>query len=160
MEPIAELLDLPEGYGQPTRTLPWESVRERLERALHYWVATTRPDGRPHVVPRDGTWLDDVWYYGGGADTVHHRNLEHNPAAVMHLADGWQAVIVEGECRLITPDLELTRRIVAASQKYAHLGYAPDPDSRDLGGPVWALHPVRALAWTAYPDDATRFRFR
>lgn len=54
MEPIAERLELPDGYGRVTRTLAWATVRAALEAATHHRVTTVRPDGRPHAVPVDG----------------------------------------------------------------------------------------------------------
>jgi hypothetical protein len=57
--PIAEKLVLPKGYGQTTR-LTWESVRGQLVEAKQYWLATNRADGRPHVVPVHGLWVDDL----------------------------------------------------------------------------------------------------
>lgn len=158
MDPTVEALDVPDGYGEVQRTLPWTLVRERLERSLHYWVATTRPDGRPHVVPRWGVWVDDTWYYDGSPQTLHARNLERNPAAVLHLEDGASAVIVEGTSRPHVPDRGLGQRLARAFAKYHDLGYAPKASSWDGGG-LWALRPQRALAWTSYPADCTRFRF-
>jgi hypothetical protein len=49
MEPVAQQLQLPAGYGTPTETLRWSDVRQRLEEAEQYWLATTRPDGRPRL---------------------------------------------------------------------------------------------------------------
>ncbi len=60
MEPRAEPLRLPTGYGTPSTTPDWAEVRSRLASAPQYWVITCRADGRPHVVPVDGPWLDDV----------------------------------------------------------------------------------------------------
>ena len=53
------------GYGpldaaQGTGLLPWSWAVERLERSHDYWVATIRPDGRPHVMPVWGIWLEDA----------------------------------------------------------------------------------------------------
>ncbi len=92
--PTASSLRFPPGYGTATTTLPWPEVRARLESAPAYWLSTARRDGRPHVVPVDGIWVDDVWWYGGAPDTVHIRTVESNPQAVMHLPDPMQAVIV------------------------------------------------------------------
>jgi pyridoxamine 5'-phosphate oxidase-like protein len=89
MEPTAERLALPDGYGEATTTLAWDAVRDRLEQAPRYWLVTTHPDGRAHVVPVDGLCLDDTWFYGGSPETLHHRNLERNPRAVVHLEDTW-----------------------------------------------------------------------
>jgi hypothetical protein len=58
MLPVAEQLPLPSSYGSPNRLLVWTSVEQRLVESLHYWLATVRRDGTPHVVPVDGMWLD------------------------------------------------------------------------------------------------------
>lgn len=63
-EPIAELLELPKEYGRPEVALAWDDVRARLVAATQYWLATVRPDGRAHVVPLDGIWLDDPGFSG------------------------------------------------------------------------------------------------
>src|SRR5918998_5904457 len=124
-EPVAQLLDVPTAYGTPEVTLPWERVRRRLEDALHYWLATVRPDGRPHVVPLDGIWLDDAWHFGGSPDTVKHRNLTADPRAALHLEDATSAVIVEGGCEVIRADDALARRLSELSK--AKYGYGPPP---------------------------------
>jgi hypothetical protein len=155
MEATAELLDLPKEYGTPKVTLEWVVVRGRLESSERYWLATTRPDGRPHVIPIDGIWLDDRWYFGGAPQTVSMRNLEANLEIVMHLEDPMQAVIVEGAAEWVTPSPEDATRLAEASkEKY---GYAPSPEDYAKG--VWALRPRRALAWTEFPKDCTRFQF-
>jgi hypothetical protein len=157
MEPTAERVDLPAAYGTATTTMPWEAVRERLEQAPRYWLVTTRPGGRAHVVPVDGLWLDDAWYYGGSPETLHQRNLARDPRVVVHLEDTMAAVILEGTMRLETPSPELVRRLVAASKAKYGAGYGPGPEAYAAG--VWALRPDRARAWSAFPTDVTRFRF-
>jgi hypothetical protein len=154
MEPVAEPLDLPPEYGTVTEIRQWSAVREELEQARYYWLATVRPDGRPHAVPLDGIWMDDVWYYGGSDQAVHYRNVAERPEAVMHVGDGLQAIIVEGEVRPARPSKALARRLATASR--AKYGYAP-PVSSYAG--ALGLFPRRVLAWTALPRDATRFRF-
>jgi hypothetical protein len=155
MEPTAEPIRLPEGYGRTTTTLAWAAVRERLEQAPRYWLVTLRADGRPHAVPVDGLWLDDAWWYGGSPETLHQRNLRRDPRVVVHLEDTMAAVVLEGSMRLETPSPELADRMVAASR--AKYGYAPPPGAYVAG--AWALRPERARAWSAFPTDATRFRF-
>jgi hypothetical protein len=155
MEPIAELLEFPEGYGKATTLLKWETVRDDLSSAERYWIATTREDGRPHVIPVDGIWLDDLWYYGGSAEAVHQRTVAANPNVVMHLEDAMKVVIVEGEVRSTNPSKPVAKRLAAASKtKY---GYAPPAAEYEKGVPT--LFPKRVLAWTTFPKDATRFRF-
>lgn len=155
MEPIAELLQFPNGYGTATTTLKWDVVRAALESAERYWVATAREDGRPHVVPVDGIWLDGLWYYGGSPEAVHQQTVRANPQVVMHLEDAMKAVIVEGEVRSTKPSKSLAQRLVAASKR--KYGYAPTVGEYQKGVPT--LVPTRVLAWTTFPKDATRFRF-
>lgn len=157
MTPISAPLDLPTGYGDTTRTLPWPDIRAELEKARQYWLATVRVDGRPHVVPLDGLWVDDVWYYGGSPDSVHRRTALAHPAATMHLPDPWRVVVVEGEVRLTRPEADLAARLAKLSnEKYADYGYQHDATAY---AEVLALHPRRVLAWTSFPSDATRFVF-
>ena len=154
--PSAESLRLPDGYGQPSgETLPWTEVSQRLAEAPRYWLATVRPDGRPHVVPTDGLWVDDELWFSGSSQTVHLRNLRQNPSAAAHLEDGRRAVIVEGRAEPIVPSPEQARGLAELSRsKY---GFAPPPDAYAAG--IWRLSPVRVLAWNDFPHDATRFRF-
>lgn len=44
--PVAERLELPKEYARPGLTLAWDDVRARLAGAIHYCLATLRPNGR------------------------------------------------------------------------------------------------------------------
>ena len=156
-KPIADKPDIPAEYGNPKQRLEWDEVERRLERAPVYWIASTRPDGRPHVVPRDGIWLGGGLYYGGSPETVHHRNITQNPEIVVHIGDGQEAIIVEGTVEFQKPTEEMAARLSRESfAKYPQYGRI-DP-SIYLGG-VSLLKPRRVLAWTNFTDNATRFRF-
>ena len=66
-EPKASRPDMAE-YGlldehSGTGLLPWSWAAERLAQSRNYYVATARPDGRPHAMPVWGIWLDDVFYF-------------------------------------------------------------------------------------------------
>ena len=155
--PTATRIRFPPGYGRATRTLAWDEVRARLAAAPAYWLSTVRSDGRPHVVPLDGIWVDDVWWYGGSPETVHIRTIGSNPRAVMHLPDPMQAVIVEGVVRRTSPPEDLARRMAdVANEKYAHYGQTNDAATY---ASALGLFPTSVLAWSAFPTDATRFEF-
>lgn len=157
MTPRREQLQLPDGYGDPKERLDWESVREKLENASVYWLASTRPDGRPHVVPRDGIWRNDRLYYGGSPKTVHHQNLKQRGAVVAHVGDGQEAIIVEGKATEQVPDRAFAESLArASSEKYPQYGET-DPSVYKDG--VWVLKPQKVIAWTNLPVDATRFSF-
>jgi Pyridoxamine 5'-phosphate oxidase len=156
-EPIVEKPDIPSEYGNPTQRLEWREVERRLERAPAYWIASTRPDGRPHVVPRDGLWLDGGLYYGGSPETVHHRNITHNPRIAVHIGDGLEAIILEGVVEIQKPTEEKAARLADESfAKYPHYGRF---DPKVYMGGVSFLRPRRVLAWTNFTENATRFRF-
>jgi len=161
--PVAGRPQVPAGYEAPggrQRILPWEHARERLKKAINYWVATVRPDGRPHVTPVWGVWLDDAFYFDGSPETRRHRNIAQNPAIAVHLEDGVDVVIVEGEAEPVAnPPRSLTIQLAEGySAKYAASGYAPEPDTWDEGG-LYRMLPKKALAWTTFPDDMTRWLF-
>jgi hypothetical protein len=156
---------LPAGYGVEDAGpfLEWSDVEARLVAATEYWLASTRPDQRPHVIPRWGIWLDDRFWYDGSPVTRHALNLEHNPACVLHLESGTEVTIVEGTSERPAPIVgELGARIAAEyRRKYEELGYAPSPDawSDGIAGGMRVLTPVKAIAWTRFPTDLTRFSF-
>lgn len=164
--PFIDRPEMPPGYGVPENDrglLEWEQVAPRLSASTQYWMATTRPDGRPHVVPRWGAWIDGHLWYDGSPETVHVRNLRSNPVCVLHLEDGWQSVIVEGtSAPSRSPGPDLGARIAAAfTEKYRDKGYSPPPDAwegPDAGG-LLKFTPVKAMAWFDFPNDVTRFRF-
>ncbi|WP_151525819.1 pyridoxamine 5'-phosphate oxidase family protein [Serinicoccus kebangsaanensis] len=155
----------PDGYGVPETAqgqLTWDQVEPRLRDAQHYWLASVRPDGRPHSVPRWGVWLEGRFWYDGAPTTRHTRNVERNPAVTLTLESGTEVVIVEGESRATRADPdELGARLSEAFGKYADSGYSPGPDSwsGQDGGGLRVITPQRALAWFSFPTDCTRFTF-
>jgi hypothetical protein len=157
---------MPDGYGVPASSeglLPWDAVEARLRDSQVYWVATTRPDGRPHVVPRWAVWLDGRLFYDGSPTTVHAVNLRSNRHCVVHLEDGTRAAILEGTSGASDPPgLALGGRIAAEmARKYGDQGYSPEPDAweGEHAGGLCVFAPVKGLAWHDFPKDVTRYRF-
>lgn len=61
---------------------PWSKGTQRLEtpeRERIYWLATVSPDGRPHVRPILGLWLDGAFYFISAETTRKARNLAADP---------------------------------------------------------------------------------
>jgi len=151
----------PKGYvDHPTSEVPWEYVVEQLTEALHYWVCTTRPDGRPHVVPRWCVYLDGRIYYDGSPETQHARNIMKNPNVALHLENGEKAIILEGtSAEAGKPEPEFARRLAAElGRKYAARGYSPEPNQWDEGG-LYVFTPRQCIAWTVFNENPTKFVF-
>ena len=161
IQPRVTRPQFPPGYADnPVSEVPWEYVAERLTQALHYWLCSTRPDGRPHVVPRWCVYVDGRIYYDGSDQTRHARNIAQNRNVAVHLEDGEKAIILEGTAGPAgrpTPELAL-RLSEAYKAKYAVMGYSPEPSSWDEGG-LYIFTPRSCLAWTAFTQDPTKFLF-
>ncbi len=151
----------PPGYvDHPTGEVPWEHVARKLTESKHYWLCTTRPDGRPHVVPRWCVYVDGLIYYDGSPETRHAQNIARNPYVALHLEDGEKAIILEGTSAPAgRPERELALRLSAAyKEKYAANGYAPEPDQWDEGG-LYVFTPRQCIAWTVFTENPTKFIF-
>ena len=154
-------------YGIPESlegTLPWSWAADRLAAAITYWVATTRPDGRPHAMPVWAAWWAGRIWFEGGRLTRRARNLEANPAVSVGIElPGDGAVIVEGSAeRLAGPPAGRTAELVAAFSKYAlpPRDYVVDPANwSSPDGGLWVVRPRIAFGWSSFPADATRWRF-
>ena len=73
-----------------------ESPTDRLATERNIWMATTRPDGRPHLAPLWFTYVDDAVWIGTGAGSVRTANLRTNPKASITLEDGNAPITAEG----------------------------------------------------------------
>ena len=152
MAPKPDRPEIPADYGVPTSNegmLDWVWAVERIKAARNYWISTTRPDGRPHVTPVWGVWVDETFHFGGSAEVRRSKNIAGNPHIAMHLESGDEVVIVEGLAKLIE-DAGMMRRLDAAYLAKYDIEHGP---------PIWALRPRVAFAWAEYPVTVTRFHF-
>lgn len=71
-EPTRKNLDV---YG--AAPVPWSRALKELEGGTGgtFWLATTNPDGRPHVAGVGALWVDSKIYFVTGARTRKGRNL-------------------------------------------------------------------------------------
>jgi len=87
------------GYGLPRTKkglLPWSWAENRLKKSRQYWIATTRPDGRPHVMVIWALWQDGRLYFSTGKTSRKARNLAKNRHCTMCAESADEAVILEG----------------------------------------------------------------
>ena len=78
-EPTTELD--PRYSSEGASPLPWAEGRRRIEEAGIFWIATVRPDGRPHVTPLISVWLDGAAYFCTGPQERKARNLARTVTA-------------------------------------------------------------------------------
>ena len=151
----------PKGYvDNPASFVDWDWVAAQLTESKHYWLASVRPDGRPHVVPRWGVFMDNKFYYDGSPDTRHAQNILENPHVSLHLEGGEKAIILEGKSQPAgKPETEFAIRLAEAyRQKYAENGYSPEPNQWDAGG-LYVFAPRQCITWTVFFENPTKFVF-
>lgn len=163
-EPSASPARFPAEYGQTPETLhdlmSWGVVADRIAAARNYWLATISHDGRPHLRPVDGVFIDGALCFGGSPETRWVRHLEARPEVSMSLPDDDQAVILEGAAALVSdPDLPLSVALGPANKAKYPQYFQGDEPTPFL--PFWHLRPRRVFAWslTGFPAQATRFQF-
>jgi nitroimidazol reductase NimA-like FMN-containing flavoprotein (pyridoxamine 5'-phosphate oxidase superfamily) len=74
---------------------------ERLTTERNIWLATVRPDGRPHLIPLWFAWHNDLIYICIQPNSVKAQNLIENPLVSLSLEDGNKPLICEGESAVI-----------------------------------------------------------
>lgn len=82
---------------------------ERLSSQRNIWVATVRPDGRPHLAPVWFVAEGKALYFVTDPKSVKARNLQRNPRVAVSLEDGDAPYIVEGLARPANPSAEIVR---------------------------------------------------
>ncbi len=151
--------------------LPWAEVRDRLARERFYWLATTRPDGRPHVRPVLAVWVDGALYSSTNAAARKGRNLDHDPRCAVTARTDDVDVALEGRAGRVTGDETLAKVAAAYRDKYGwpvdvRNGAFEAPYGAPTAGPppyvVYRITPRQVFAFGT--DDAlgprtTRWRF-
>jgi PPOX class probable F420-dependent enzyme len=147
---------LPAGEG--TGLLAWSWAEERLARSHDYWLATVWPDGRPHVMPVWGVWLDGALWFSCAPGSRKRRNLEDDPRCVLTTDDALEPVVVEGVAALVTNRDAMVAFTDAISAKYDQ-EYSVDFTAANA---LLRVPPVTAFALIEadFEGSPTRWRFQ
>jgi Pyridoxamine 5'-phosphate oxidase len=161
----------------------WRTAKKRLETPepeQTYWLATVQPDGRPHVMPLIGIWVDDAFYFLSGEETRKGRNLEADPRCVIAGSSRKLPsidIIIEGDARRVS-DAKTLRRVVDVFTKTLHWpqleirdGAVDGPNAPTAGPPPYAVFEVVPMTAFGLPGVAgmdetpqratpTRWRFQ
>jgi PPOX class probable F420-dependent enzyme len=98
--------------------LPWSWAVERIERAHDYWVATTWPDGRPHVMPVWGAWHDDAIWFSCSRRSRKAVNLAREPRCAVSTDVASEPVVVEGLAEIVDDRAVIERLTAIWNEKY------------------------------------------
>jgi hypothetical protein len=87
-----------------------------------YWLATVRPDGRPHVTPLIAVWLEGALYFCTGEDERKAKNLTDNAHCILttgcNTFNEGLDLVVEGEAVRVSDKARLQRLADAYEAKY------------------------------------------
>jgi Pyridoxamine 5'-phosphate oxidase len=155
-------------FGETDEATDWTMVDEALTNAELYWLTTVRGDGRPHVTPLVGVWVDNSFVFCTGPDEQKARNLSRNPNVVVTTGvntwnDGLD-VVVEGSAQRLTGVQALMALADAYREKYSgEWDFSADGEGfgHSDGGlaHVFRVAPTKVIAFAKSPHGQTRFAF-
>lgn len=165
-----EQKNLADPYQLPA--IPWSRALEVLEgeqpRDLRCFLATTRPDGRPHLAGVGAMWDEGKVYFVSGERTRKSRNVAENANCSISMAYADMDLVFEGRAARVTDDAPLQR----LAKRYAEGGWPArvengaftyDYSAPSAGPPPWHLYAVAPrtvfAVLSAEPGGATRWRF-
>ena len=154
--------------------LEWDRVVQALDKirdldvadsASHYWIATTRPNGRPHVMGVGLVWDDGRFYMASGAGTQKSRNLARDPRCTISIAPPGIDIVVEGEAKVVREEGEL-QRIATLFGDWGPTvrdgAFWHDYSAPSAGRPPWDVYEITPSTVYAVASDephgATRWR--
>jgi general stress protein 26 len=159
-------------FSEATEPMSWQRVSDALTAAELYWLTTVRRDGRPHITPLVGAWVDDAFVFCTGPEEQKAQNLSHSTSvAVTTGANTWNDgldVVVEGNAERVTGRDTLTRWADAIREKYHGVwdftpaddgfGHTDDSGASHIAH-VFRVPPAKVLAFAKSPHGQTAFRF-
>jgi hypothetical protein len=152
--------------------IPWSRALEALEsgeqRNDTSFLATTRPDGRPHVAGVGAVWDNGKVYFVSGPGTRKSQNVAQNPTCVMAMSLPGIDLIIEGEAERVTDEATLQR----LAKRYAEGGwpatvedgaFTHEYSAPSAGPPPWYVYAITPTTVFGFlgsePGGATRWRF-
>lgn len=135
---------------------PWNDAVQQLESAGVYWLTTVRPDGRPHVTPLMGIWLDDTFSFCTGTRERKAQNLAENRHVVVttgcnSMTKGLD-VVIEGDATQLMDHTRLQRLAECYASKYEWA-----VSVRDGGFSMDPVEPI-ALVFDVTPRNVIAFK--
>jgi nitroimidazol reductase NimA-like FMN-containing flavoprotein (pyridoxamine 5'-phosphate oxidase superfamily) len=154
--------------GDGDHVAGWNQALEELRRASTFWVATTHPTGRPHVVPVLAVVSGGALHFAAGTNTQKARNLARDARLSVTTHGEDFDVVVKGDVRTVRDEGSLADVAAAYLDKYGWAVEVRDGRIRGEGAPtagpppydVYRLTPRRAFGFPVGGEAApTRWRF-
>jgi PPOX class probable F420-dependent enzyme len=161
--PTADRPHMP-GYGvlpadAGSGLIPWAEAERRLTDSHDYWLATARPDGRPHVMPVWAVWLEGLLWFSSGLRSRKARNLAADGRCSLTTDDARNPVVVEGTADRVTDLGRIAGFVAAVNSKY-QAGITAEFQDPAING-TYAVRPITVIALTDgdFTGSPTRWRF-
>ena len=155
-EPIASRPYWPDALANPgdspSGLKPWSWALERLEKSHNYWIATSRPDARPHLMLVWGIWWQDAFWFSTGPRTRKAKNITASPRCVIGTEKADEAVILEGTVEEICDRTVWKQLIDVYNRKY---GGDVGPLLESSGGCVFRVDPQTVFAQDEHAPNFT-----
>ena len=133
--------------------VPWSRAQAALEspdapNGGTWFLATTRPDGRPHIAGVGALWDDDSVYVVSGPGTLKSRNLASNPNCAISVSMKGIDLSIEGVAERVTDEETLQRM----AKRYADTGWPArvedgaftyDYSAPSAGPPPWYVYRIK-----------------
>jgi len=130
----------------------WPWALERLEKSHNYWIATSRPDGRPHLMLVWGIWWQDAFWFSTGPRTRKAKNIAADPHVVIGTEKADEAVILEGTVEEIKDRAVWKQLVEVYNHKY---GGDVGPLLESSGGCVFRVIPQLAFGQDEHSENFT-----
>ena len=155
--------------------IPWSRALAALEapespevQPRTYFLATTRPDGRPHSAGVGAVWDDGKIYFVSGPGTRKSQNIARNADCAIAMSLDGIDLVIEGRAERVSDDETLHR----IAKRYAEGGwpatvkdgaFTHEYSAPSAGPPPWDLYVVKPITvfgvLGAEPGGATRWDF-
>jgi hypothetical protein len=151
--------------------IEWSRATEQLDsahRMLTYWLATTRPDGRPHAAGVGAMWVDGRFWFTSGPSRQKSRNLAASGHCVLSVSLPGIDLIANGTAAKVADEATVAR----LAERYAANGWPAVAQGSSFtapfsapsaGPPPWDLYEMTLVSAigvaSAEPYGATRWDF-
>jgi hypothetical protein len=129
-------------HPEAIEPIPWSRATAQLDKleprggsgGPTCWLATSRPNARPHVAGVVGLWLDETLYFVSGPSTRKARNLAADARCSFAISLPDIDLVLDGSASRVTDAATLTR----VSEAFTVRGWPLTVTQGLLTAPFWA----------------------